>query len=217
MNGPEHDQPPAESEAAHYFSATPLVGSKRHRIRLDLPDRSLELVTDRGVFSPDRVDSGTKLLLLELPELAPGPVLDLGCGYGPIAVTLLARRPDQPLWAVDVNERARALCALNLTRNASADAQFHVMAPEQVPDDVRFRTIVSNPPIRVGKQVLHELLGHWLDRLTDDGEAWLVVHRHLGADSLARWLDERGHGVERVRSRQGYRVLRVSARRRGSS
>ena len=86
-----------------------------------------------------------------------------------------------------------------------------VTAPDDVPASVRFETIVSNPPIRIGKAALHDLLEHWLDRLTPTGTAWLVVQKHLGADSLATWLTARGHDVERVRSRQGYRILRVSA------
>ncbi len=191
-----------------YFAARPEVASSRSTVRLDLPDRSRELVTDRGVFSSSRVDPGTKLLLLELPTLDEGPVLDLGCGYGPIACTVAARHPELEVWAVDVNERARELCELNA---ASAGLRVSVAAPEDVPPTVRFASIVSNPPIRIGKAALHELLTHWLGRLTATGAAWLVVQKHLGADSLASWLTDRGHEVERVRSRQGYRILRVSA------
>lgn len=149
------------------------------------------------------------MLLGELPTLAEGPVLDLGCGYGPIATTLAIRRPGQPLWAVDVSERARELCRENLEANTDRGTPFHVVAPDQVPADVSFRAIVSNPPIRIGKKALHAMLDHWLPRLGDEGEAWLVVNKNLGADSLARWMERHGYGVERVRSRAGYRILRV--------
>ena len=196
-------------EGGHYFDLRADTPSRPGLVRLDLPDRSLELHTDRGVFSADRVDPGTKVLLVELPELPPGPVVDLGCGYGPIAATLAARRPGQPVWAVDVNERARQLCARNLAAAATEGSEWHVVAPEEVPDELRVVAVVSNPPIRVGKAVLHGLLRTWLGRLTEDGEAWLVVQKHLGADSLARWLAEQGWQVDRVRSRQGYRILRV--------
>lgn len=190
-----------------YFSASPTVASSRSSVRLDLPDRSFELVTDRGVFSSGRVDPGTKLLLMELPDLPIGPTIDVGCGYGPIACTVAARQPDLEVWAVDVNERARELCDLNATTLGLA---VTVTAPDAVPPALRFDTIVSNPPIRIGKAALHDLMAHWLGRLTPTGSAWLVVQKHLGADSLAGWMADRGHVVERIRSRQGYRILRVS-------
>ncbi|MHB1138644.1 MAG: class I SAM-dependent methyltransferase [Microthrixaceae bacterium] len=194
----------------HYFSLREDTPSRPSTVRLDLPDRSLELHTDRGVFSADRVDPGTKLLLMELPDLPPGAVVDVGCGYGPIAATVAARRPGHPVWAVDVNPRARELCRRNLAAAAAAGTEVHVVAPEEVPVDLRVAAIVSNPPIRVGKSVLHDLLRTWIGRLDDGGEAWLVVQKHLGADSLARWLVGQDLEVERVRSRQGYRILRVT-------
>ena len=193
----------------HYFDDDPAVSSKPSTVRLDLPDRTIHLRTDRGVFSADRVDPGTKLLLMELPEFPAGAVVDVGCGYGPIAATIAARRPDQPIWAVDVNSRARQLCAQNLASSAEAGTETHVVAPEEVPQELRVVAVVSNPPIRVGKVALHALLATWLERLLPRGEAWLVVQKHLGADSLGKWMEDDGYVVERVRSRQGYRVLRV--------
>lgn len=205
-----HDEPGVTSRPrttqAHYFSDDPTAASKRGAVRLTLPDRTLELVTDRGVFSPDRIDPGTKLLLSEVPDLAPGALLDLGCGYGPIACTLASRHPGHDVWAVDVNARSRDLTAENAER---LGLRVSVASPDEVPADLRFAGIVSNPPIRIGKAALRGLLVTWLDRLTDDGEAWLVVNKNLGADSLADWLGARGHEVERIRSRQGYRILRV--------
>jgi 16S rRNA (guanine1207-N2)-methyltransferase len=175
-------------------------------VRLTLPDLTVDLTTDRGVFAREGVDAGTKLLLLEAPApTATGDVLDLGCGYGPIAVTLARRAPGATVWAVDVNERARALTAQN---TAGLD-NVRVCAPDEVPADVRFTTIWSNPPIRIGKAALHELLQRWLSRLTPDGRAVLVVQKHLGSDSLARWLDEHGFPTTRLQSRVGYRLLEV--------
>ena len=210
VDQPEHDRTTQHSGPSHYFSPQASSRSKRSTVHLDLPDLSLDLITDRGVFSPDRVDPGTKLLLLEVPELGDGAVLDLGCGYGPIASVLAARRPGQPVWAVDVNERALELCSENLSKHANDASDFTVAEPEDVPEDLMFTAIVSNPPIRVGKKVLHSMLQKWLNRLGPDGEAWLVVHRHLGADSLSEWMTGLGFDVERIRSRQGYRILRVT-------
>ena len=195
-----------------YWSDSPGVASRPSEVDLLLPDVDLRLTTDRGVFSADRVDRGTRYLLLEGPDLPTGPVdlLDLGCGYGPIACTLASRRPEARVWAVDVNERARDLCRANAA--AAGLANVEVAAPDDVPVDVRLAAIWSNPPIRIGKPALHDLLTRWLDLLTPDGTAHLVVQRHLGADSLARWLDDRGWATERRGSRKGFRLLDVAAR-----
>tara|TARA_B100001146_G_scaffold220706_1_gene229785 strand:- start:840 stop:1481 length:642 start_codon:yes stop_codon:yes gene_type:complete len=195
-----------------YWTDSPGVASRPSEVDLLLPDVDLRLTTDRGVFSADRVDRGTRYLLLEGPDLPTGPVdlLDLGCGYGPIACTLASRRPEARVWAVDVNERARDLCRANAA--AAGLANVEVAAPDDVPVDVRLAAIWSNPPIRIGKPALHDLLTRWLDLLTHDGTAHFVVQRHLGADSLARWLDDRGWATERRGSRKGFRLLDVAAR-----
>ena len=179
-------------------------------VRLTLPDIALELTTDRGVFARDGIDAGTKLLLLEAPAPSPaGDLLDLGCGYGAIAVTMARRSPAATVWAVDVNRRALELTAENAA--AAGCTNVRAVEPHEVPADVTFATIWSNPPIRIGKDALHELLATWLARLAGDGTAVLVVQKHLGADSLARWLVDQSHGVTRLRSRLGYRLLEVTA------
>ncbi len=196
--------------SGHYFTSRPTASSRPSTVRLELPDLSLTLATDRGVFSAHAIDAGTKLLLLEAPPLPVGPsrLLDLGCGYGPIALTMALRRPEATVWAVDVNERARALCAANAVAAGVAD-RVVVCAPDEV-GDVRFDAIWSNPPIRIGKAALHRLLAGWLDRLADGGSAVLVVQQHLGADSLARWLRDQGWDVRRLRARAGFRLLQVA-------
>jgi 16S rRNA (guanine1207-N2)-methyltransferase len=195
----------------HYFDAAPATASAPRSVRLDLPERSLVLATDRGVFSADRVDPGTRYLLLEAPAPPPtGTFVDLGAGYGPIALAMALRSPGATVWAVEVNERARALCRANA---ATAGLGNVVVAdPSEVPDDLSVDLLWSNPPIRIGKQALHDLLGGWLDRLSPAGSAVLVVQKHLGADSLQRWLGDRGHEAERLGSRAGYRLLQVGPR-----
>ena len=174
-----------------------------------MPDLSLSLVTDAGVFSADGVDPGTKLLLLEAPALpASGTFLDLGCGYGAIAVTMARRSPGATVYAVDVNERALELSRLNAEAAGVGDRVI-AAAADDVPADVAFDVIWSNPPIRIGKAALHDLLTSWLSRLSRAGVAVLVVQKHLGSDSLAAWLGENGYAVERLRSRGGYRLLEV--------
>lgn len=195
----------------HYFDPDPQVGSRRTTVALHLPDRSLSFVTDRGVFAGDHIDAGTKYLLLEAPApRSSGTFVDLGCGYGPIACTLAARVPDATVWAVDVNRRAVELCR----ENAVALKLPNVRAVEasEVPEDLQVDLLWSNPPIHIGKPALHELLGTWLPRLAPGGRAVLVVQKHLGSDSLQRWLVESGWATERLGSRAGYRLLEVAAR-----
>ena len=192
----------------HYFSEEPEVESARKRIAVTLPDGSFEMETDTGVFSHGRVDAGTKFLLLEAPELPErGDLLDLGCGAGVIALTMARRRPECRVWAVDVNARAR-----RLTSDNAATLGFRnvtVAAPEEVPDDVSFAAMWSNPPIKVGKSELHDMMRRWLPRLSTDGVGVLVVNKNLGSDSLQKWLTEQGHPTKRLASRQGFRLLRV--------
>jgi 16S rRNA (guanine1207-N2)-methyltransferase len=199
---------PAETDA-HYFDEDPSVPSDPIDVDVALPDTAFTLTTDRGVFGRGRLDAGTSLLLRTAPPPpATGHLLDLGCGAGPIALTLARRSPAATVWAIDVNERARDLCASNARRNGVGNVV--VARPDDVDPSIRYAAIWSNPPIRVGKPALHALLLTWLARLGDDGTAALVVHKHLGADSLQRWLTDRGHRTERSASRSGYRVLSVA-------
>ena len=177
-------------------------------MRLHLADLDLELQADRGVFGSKGVDAGTLILLKEAP-LPPqqGEILDLGAGYGPIAVALARRAPEAHVWAVDVNERAVELAQANAA--AAGAANVTAGAPDAVPPEVKFDAIYSNPPVRVGKGPLHSLLETWLPRLKPEAPAYLVVQRNLGSDSLARWLGEQGYQVRRLKSKKGYRVLEV--------
>jgi 16S rRNA (guanine1207-N2)-methyltransferase len=192
----------------HYFSPQPGARHRPGLVRVVLPDLYLELATDAGVFSPARLDPGTRLLLDEAPAPPPaGDLLDLGCGYGPIACVLAKRSPGATVWAVDVNERALQLCA----RNAAAAGLTNVrcVTPDDPAVPARLAGIWSNPPVRIGKPALHELLSGWLGRLAPGGQAYLVAGRNLGADSLHRWLAEQGWLVTRRAARSGYRLLQV--------
>jgi 16S rRNA G1207 methylase RsmC len=197
------DQPRREPQ---YFDDDPTVPSDPVTIDVSLPDTAFTLETDRGVFARGQLDSGTSLLLrTDVPLSSAGNLLDVGCGAGPIALTMARRSPDAVVWAIDVNERARSLCVRNAERNRITN--IRVCAPDEVPDEVRFETIWSNPPIRIGKRELHTLLLRWLSRLAPAGLAALVVQKHLGADSLQRWLVDQDLPTERVASKAGYRVL----------
>ncbi|MFF2370369.1 class I SAM-dependent methyltransferase [Agromyces sp. NPDC058110] len=196
----------------YYFSATPRSNASTRTIRVRLAGRDLELSTAAGVFSPEHLDQGTRVLLDSVPEPpATGHLLDLGAGWGPIALSLALQAPDATVWAVDVNERALDLVRGNAARLGLTNV--NAVLPADVPDDVVFGTIWSNPPIRVGKQELHAMLAQWLPRLPDDATAWLVVAKHLGAESLQRWLgEELGLDVERAANSKGFRVLAAERR-----
>ncbi|MFE6969838.1 class I SAM-dependent methyltransferase [Isoptericola sp. NPDC057653] len=193
----------------HYFTARPASDAERRRAVVRLAGQDVEVDVAGGVFSPGGVDKGTQVLLREVPvPPATGDLLDLGCGWGPIALTMALTSPDATVWAVDVNERALDL--LRSTADRLGLENVRAVRAEEVPDDVRFAAIWSNPPIRVGKAVLHDLMRAWLPRLAPEAEAWLVVQKNLGSDSLARWIeDELGRDVERTTSSKGFRVLRV--------
>jgi 16S rRNA G1207 methylase RsmC len=192
----------------HYFTADPGAAGEPRAVRFRMDARTFELASDRQVFSGQRLDPGTAVLLREAPSPSGERLLDLGCGYGPIACVLATRLPRAQVWAVDVNARALALTRANAAALGVAD-RVHVCTPEQVPGELTFDEIWSNPPIRIGKPALHALLLHWLPRLAPGGAAWLVVAKNLGSDSLQRWLVEQGFDAVRTTSSRGYRVLQV--------
>jgi 16S rRNA (guanine1207-N2)-methyltransferase len=191
----------------HYFSSSPRSDFSTRTVRARLAGRDLDLVTAGGVFSPEHLDEGTRILLDSVPPPPPvGQLLDLGAGWGPIALSLALQSPDATVWAVDVNERALDLVRRNAARHGITN--INTALPGDVPAGLRFATIWSNPPIRVGKLELHAMLAQWLPRLEADAAAWLVVAKHLGAESLQRWLaDELGLHVERAANSKGFRVL----------
>jgi 16S rRNA G1207 methylase RsmC len=200
----------------HYFTEQPSSARERRRVDLTLRGHEVSVWTEGGVFSHERVDLGTRVLLREAPPLPPdGELLDLGCGWGAMAIAMAKDAPGAAVWAVDVNARALALTSENAERLGLANVK--TCTPEQVPDELRFDVIWSNPPIRIGKDALHSLLLQWIPKLRPGGVAYLVVQRHLGADSLHAWLtgalDESAPGeyaVRRLGSSKGYRVLEVT-------
>jgi len=193
----------------HYFSAEPSSRLETAAATARIWGHELRLETARGVFAHGRLDTGTAVLVREAgPPRHGDTFLDLGCGYGVLACALAVERPEARVWAVDVNERALAMTRANAERLGVA-ARLYAARPSEVPREVRFDGIWSNPPIRVGKSALHEILLHWLPRLREGGEAMLVVSRHLGADSLQGWLADQGFDCHRAASAKGFRVLRI--------
>ncbi|HYI34502.1 MAG TPA: methyltransferase [Glaciibacter sp.] len=198
----------------HYFSSAPGSDLKLRQISVQLAGQSYDVVTANAVFSPEHIDTGTQVLLNNTPAPPPGgDFLDLGCGWGPISLHLALSSPHATVWAVDVNERALELVRRNAEKLGIPN--INAVLPGDVPEDVAFRTIFSNPPIRVGKTELHSMLKLWLPRLKPGSDAWLVVQRNLGSDSLQRWLAgelDTDFEVSRAATSKGFRVLRVKRR-----
>lgn len=202
---------PGYPTVPQYSDVSPAVPSRPSTVELQVDGHVFALTTDRGVFSAGALDHGTRVLLNAVPPPpSRGALLDLGCGYGPIALTMASRARSLPVWAVDVNERAVALTASNAA--AAGLGNVHAVTPDGVPADLRFSAIWSNPPVRIGKQAMREVLTEWLDRLEPEGVAHLVVQRNLGADSLTEWMRAEGWPATKVGSKQGFRVIRVGAR-----
>jgi len=204
----------------HYFSETPSGDFSPREIEVVLAGVPRTVMTAGGVFSPDHLDRGTAVLLRALEKLVDvgraesaasvedrGPILDLGCGWGPIALTAALTEPTREVWAVDINERSRNLTAKNAQMLGLVNVR--VAAPDDVPEQLRFGAILSNPPIRVGKAALHGLLRRWLPRLAPAGAAYLVVAKHLGADSLQKWIASEFTDLEvtRVARDKGFHVI----------
>ncbi|WP_340540593.1 class I SAM-dependent methyltransferase [Nocardioides sp. GXZ039] len=198
----------SENGSEHYFSADPSVPFKRVPLSADVWGRRLDLVSGSGVFAQGRLDVGTGILFRETDPPAGDvrSVLDLGCGYGVIASALATCLPQARVTAVDVNERALLLTRENAAALGVAD-RVRAVLPGEVDPGERFDEIWSNPPIRIGKAALHELLLTWLPRLAPGGRAVMVVGKNLGADSLQRWLGDQGYPTERLASAKGFRVL----------
>jgi len=195
----------------HYFSETPGSTYQPKTITISLLGNAHQVQTAGGIFSPDHIDQGTAVLLAHI-DAAPrgGNLLDVGCGWGPIALSLALHAPNAVVWAVDVNERS-----LELTRKNAASlglTNLRVCHPDEVPANITFDGIWSNPPIRVGKDVLHQILLQWLPRLSPAASAYLVVQKNLGSDSLHRWLESAMPAkfeTSRVDTAKAFRVLRV--------
>jgi 16S rRNA (guanine1207-N2)-methyltransferase len=200
-----------DPEGEHYFTADPTVPFRRAPVAAEVWGRRLSIVSGSGVFAQGRVDIGTSALFREtVPPTGITTALDLGCGYGVIGLALAAAVPDLRVTAVDVNERALLLARENAASLGVAD-RFTALTPDQVDPSATYDEIWSNPPIRIGKAALHELLLTWLPRLAPGGRAVLVVGKNLGADSLQRWLGEQGYPTQRLASHKRFRVLESRA------
>lgn len=197
------------STAAHYFSEEPAGDFVPKTLTVELAGRSVQVLTAPGIFSPGGIDKGTRILLDEAPAPEGTRLLDIGCGWGPITLTLAMLAPEAQVYGVEVNSRSAQLTQMNAERLGLSN--ITVSSPEALDESLTFDTIWSNPPIRVGKEVLHEIMQTWLPRLAPGGNAYLVVQKNLGSDSLQKWLVQTFPELEtsRYATSKGFRIIRV--------
>ncbi|WP_308636590.1 class I SAM-dependent methyltransferase [Paenibacillus silvisoli] len=193
----------------HYYTRTPNTAHDRHLLETELRGHKLRFVTDSGVFSKTGVDFGSRVLLDALELVDNAKVLDVGCGYGPMGITAAKLAPNGQVTMIDVNERAVALAAENVKLNGIANA---AVLQSDVYEQVKgrsFDTIITNPPIRAGKDVVHRIFEEGAELLAPGGSMWVVIQKKQGAPSAAAKLEAVFGNVEEVTKEKGYRILRA--------
>ncbi len=196
----------------HYFSdVEPADISELSLLSIESRGFDLQMWVGSKVFSSRRLDLGTAQLLKVAPTLpVSGRFLDLGCGWGPLAVSMALESPAATVWAVDVNPRALDMTKRNAAINGAKNVQTFLAEDALLQEDhLEFDVIWSNPPVRIGKEQTRVLLGKWLSFLTPTGTAYLVTSKNLGADSLINWLNSQGFQSQKIASKKGYRIIEV--------
>lgn len=204
----------SKTSGEQYFSANPNSLDLRRTLQVDLRGKEVSVQVSNGVFSSSKLDLGTAVLLKHAPQPPEnGRFFDIGCGWGAISLALGFESPNAQIYAVDVNERALELTNIN-AKNAGLNNIHTYLVEDALKEDALkdIDLIWSNPPIRVGKDVLHNILLTWLPRLKVGGAAYLVVQKNLGSDSLIPWLSKNlgeDFSVEKYASSKGYRIIEV--------
>ncbi len=191
----------------HYYSQNPTAAHKYKTLQITLRGKDYTFLTDAGVFSKDRVDRGTRLLIQHM-EIAKGDtVLDLGCGYGPLGIVAANLAYEGRIYLVDVNERAVELSKENLSLNGIHNAEVLQSNGFSAIDNMRFDVIISNPPIRAGKATVYQLMEDSLAHLKEGGRLYVVARTKQGARSLAKEIERLFGNVQEVGKGGGYRVM----------
>lgn len=193
----------------HYYSKKPSSDSQRKKIKEKIGGYSYTLLTDAGVFSKNKVDSGSKVLIhaAQKTNFPKGKILDLGCGYGVIGLALAKQFPKREVDLVDINERALALAADNGVLNQIDNINVYQSDIFENVTENEYAAIVSNPPIRAGKKVVHQILEESYDHLRKEGKLQIVIQRKQGAPSAKKKMKEVFGNVERIALDKGYWVL----------
>jgi 16S rRNA (guanine1207-N2)-methyltransferase len=194
----------------HYYARNPKVKSEPKEWFAELLGKKLQFKTDAGVFSKGEVDFGSRLLAETfVMPVTEGDVLDVGCGYGPIGLSIAASYPERNVHMIDVNERALALCAHNAEQNGISNAKIYPSNALTAVTAEGFAAILTNPPIRAGKETVFSFYDGAFSKLRVGGELWVVIQKKQGAPSSIARLTELFSEVETVVKQKGYYILRA--------
>jgi 16S rRNA (guanine1207-N2)-methyltransferase len=193
----------------HYYTSSPQVKSREERIEITLRGMKLTFYTDRGVFSKEKVDFGSELLIDVIEANEDAKILDVGCGYGPIGLSLAKESSKRSITMVDVNQRALTLAGKNAKVNGIENISIQESDLLVNVEDRDFDLIISNPPIRAGKDVVHTLFEQSYDHLKPEGELWIVIQKKQGSPSAIKKLESLFEIVEEVTKKKGYRIIRA--------
>lgn len=193
----------------HYYSSKPSSESNREIIKTKLVGKEFSFITDSGVFSKNRVDVGSEVLMeaADKADFPDGNILDVGCGYGPIGLYLASAFPNREIEMVDINERALDLAKENAKLNDISNVEIYKSSIFEQVKETKYAAIISNPPIRAGKKVVHQILEESYDHLTTGGILQIVIQKKQGAPSAKKKMKEVFGNVERVALEKGYWVL----------
>ncbi|PRX67997.1 16S rRNA m(2)G 1207 methyltransferase [Bacillus sp. V-88] len=193
----------------HYYSRNPDVESNPGMIAFELRGQTFRFKTDQGVFSKKEVDFGSRALIesFELPDVK-GPILDVGCGYGPVGLSLAKDIGDRMVHMIDVNERALSLAKENAEVNKVQNVKVYQSDRYTNVVEKGFAAILTNPPIRAGKETVHSILESSYEHLTERGELWVVIQKKQGAPSAMEKMEKIFSNVEIVIRKKGYYILK---------
>lgn len=194
----------------HYYSKNPEVESNPVYWDFSLRENTFRFKTDRGVFSKKEVDFGSRLLIETFKnDKSEGKILDVGCGYGPIGLSLAKSFPKAFIHMVDVNQRALELAQENATLNQLENVKIYESDRLLQVEEGGFDFILTNPPIRAGKKTVHEIFEQSYEHLADLGELWIVIQKKQGAPSAIEKLETMFGQVDVVEKKKGYFIIKA--------
>ena len=194
----------------HYYSRSQNVSSDPNYWDYTLKENKFRFKTDNGVFSKKEVDFGSRLLIeaFSYPEVD-GDILDVGCGYGPIGLSIAKDAKDRKVHMVDVNERALALAKENAALNQIDNVVIYESDRLLQVKGNKFAGILTNPPIRAGKKIVHDIFEQSYEHLINNGELWVVIQKKQGAPSALEKLEQLFQEVDVVEKQKGYFIIKA--------